>query len=268
MNNFKKTIRERIAGGLLFGACTATIVGSGAVTATGVINRYISENKQKEEERDSFIDLPLMTTVFGEFFYNKTPNWDIVLTNQFEQEFFKGTTKRERDFAINGLKKAVSDFNDMTSFFSYSLTAETDRFACYGIEKTKNKNSSIYFTIDELKNDDEAGLSSIGILIDGEIVSAEISYSKDIVFGKFDERARDLYSASNSVFATVIEHELLHTLGFEDIFKVEQKNTTIMYYALNDNVRTYTKLDKKNVAKFERLIVNKYFHTNEDEIER
>ena len=104
--------------------------------------------------------------------------------------------------------------------------------------------------------------------LDGEIVSAEITYAKDMVFGKFDDNAKDLYSPYNSIFCTVVEHELLHTWGFEDIYTLDPTKPTIMFYQLNDIIRSYTKFDKYLAKKYEEFIIKRTSPKIEDEIER
>lgn len=51
----------------------------------------------------------------------------------------------------------------------------------------------------------------------------------------------------DSILTTVVQHELMHTLGFKDIYDESRKNDTIMYHALNPEVKTYTTEDIEKI---------------------
>ena len=63
----------------------------------------------------------------------------------------------------------------------------------------------------------------------------------------------DSYTADNSLISTIAQHELLHTIGFMDLYSSVD---SIMYYSLNPNIKTYTDLDREQFLKLESIITN------------
>ena len=54
---------------------------------------------------------------------------------------------------------------------------------------------------------------------------------------------------STSLMSFVIKHEMMHSLGFKDLYDSKYFNKTIMFYAFSSftNIGDYTDFDKKNI---------------------
>lgn len=80
-------------------------------------------------------------------------------------------------------------------------------------------------------------------------------YSGEIAFPitiKLDKKFADCYwneDYTQSVLTTIVQHELLHTLGFTDLYdKNEQKNTVMFYNIDGNSVPDYTQRDKNIIS--------------------
>ncbi len=78
--------------------------------------------------------------------------------------------------------------------------------------------------------------------------TAEILYPIEI---KIEDSYADWFwdaEYTQSVLTTIVKHELMHTLGFKDLYNEEDKNRSIMYYGLaNDSPSTYTQEDIEKI---------------------
>ncbi len=198
---------------------------------------------------------------------------EIVLTRQFEQKFYNDTDILQRYLAINGLKNAVEEFNALTTSFNYTLKAETTNFSRYKIEQVSdNSKNKIHLYIKDVPNLQEAGLTTITAYENGEITKSNISIVKEAVFGYWREylSTEKMYSPENSIFSAVLKHELVHTIGFKDIYEMNDNNLSIMFWQIDSdyNIRTYTEYDKSKVAEYENIIFNTKTNETTNEIEK
>lgn len=107
----------------------------------------------------------------------------------------------------------------------------------------------------EIYNNDTTALSNINFRIEklsstlaGHVQYSYNSYSAEITFPitiSVDEKYIDAIwpNSNNSVMTTIVEHELMHTLGFND----STETNSIMYKSLNENLQTYTSFDKTRI---------------------
>lgn len=79
--------------------------------------------------------------------------------------------------------------------------------------------------------------------------SGEISFPISI---KLDKKFADGYwdeAYTQSVLTTIVQHELLHTLGFVDLYDINEQKKSIMYYNFDyKSVKDYTQRDKDIIA--------------------
>ena len=78
--------------------------------------------------------------------------------------------------------------------------------------------------------------------------TAEILYPIDIKIENY--YAEGFWDAeyTQSVLTTIVKHELMHTLGFKDLYEADDKNRSIMYYGLGYNSqKTFTKEDIEKI---------------------
>lgn len=77
--------------------------------------------------------------------------------------------------------------------------------------------------------------------------SGEINYPVSIIL---DDNIQEIYDENgNSLLEHVLKHEMLHTLGFADLYDQKFQGKTIMFYAidLNASFDGYTQTDIKNI---------------------
>ena len=78
--------------------------------------------------------------------------------------------------------------------------------------------------------------------------TAEILYPIEI---KIEDTYTDWFwdaDYTQSLMTTIVKHELMHTLGFKDLYEYSAKNESIMYYAVaDDSCSTYTQEDIEKI---------------------
>ena len=235
----------------IFGAC-AVGVGVGGFIGTYKTAEYFATRPKYDLD-----DLPLIENNYGRKYFSENKNPNVVLTINFEDELKKGT-KEEQQLVVNGLKYAIDQFNSLTNYYNYTLTAETDYFKKFGIEKNTSDNI-IPFTLTDIE---EAGIlaqTHLDAKLNGEITNASIEFDKSNLYYiwasyKDDERTMQ---GDNSFFSTIVQHELAHTTGMVDIYDKNLRGETLMFYQLTYNTPTYTSYDREVYLKFEERLTGK-----------
>ena len=149
-----------------------------------------------------------------------------------------------------------------------NLEDEAKQYVVDGINSLDNISTKINYTIfDSSDYDKDFGLDYIRISLVEDIEdygvspsaagvtiynydekTAEIKYPISIYL---DEHYADGYWDENftqSILTTITQHELMHTLGFCDLYEEEDKSRSIMYYALrSDSAKTYTNEDIEKI---------------------
>ena len=78
---------------------------------------------------------------------------------------------------------------------------------------------------------------------------AEINYPINIYI---DESCQGIYDTNGvSLLSYVIKHEMMHTLGFADLYTDEYYNKSVMYYSIKNGMELndYSKFDEQNIKK-------------------
>lgn len=122
------------------------------------------------------------------------------------------------------------------------IVSDKINYTIYDAKDFEKKNGVRYICIEMCDSiaDHLGGRTSYKI----DNYSGEILMPIKIQIDKMYEDAYFDESYTQSVLTTIVQHELLHTLGFKDIYDLEQRNNTIMYYNLTSNSpRTLTQRD-------------------------
>ena len=235
-----------IAKNVVFGGCVATLA----------IGAYKGLEYIATKPKYNLDGLPLMETAYKTKSFSENKNPYVVITKSLEEEIKKGTEDEEK-MIVGGLKYAVDQFNTLTTFYNYTLVAESDYFVEYGIEKNTSKNT-IPLYIENIEKEKVLALTHFDVKRNGKITNAKIGFNETYLWNVWNEYSDErVYEGTNSCFTSIVQHELLHTIGFVDIYDEELKNTTIMYHSLNRKNKTYSEQDRNNCALLEERITAK-----------
>lgn len=272
MGKLSYNAKRKIKTGLAIGSFTIAF-GSIAGFAT---TRFLQANNDRTNMDLS--DLPLMENDAGNKLYSKNQYCNILLTKQFEKEFFKNQEEDERKLAMIGLTSAVESFNALTNYYHYNLVAETNSFSTYGIQKNTAKTNIIPVTLGDDPNQSEYAETTVYASKNGQIQKCEMRFTEQAVFGVFDicEDYDLMFAPENSAFYTIAQHELGHTIGikdfsYEEIYdSVNHKKMleTVMYYTVVYGIRTYTDYDKTTINDLVSRIDKAKTAKAEEEIEK
>lgn len=139
-----------------------------------------------------------------------------------------------KQYVING----INTLDNISEKINYNIYDEKD------FDTKKNKK---YISIEMC--------DEIGDHLGGNTHYTYDKYSGEISFPisiKLDKKFADGYwdeAYTQSVLTTIVQHELLHTLGFTDLYDANEQKKSIMYYSLDyKSVHDYTQRDKDIIA--------------------
>ncbi len=93
------------------------------------------------------------------------------------------------------------------------------------------------------RDENAAGLTSFNF----DKKTGEILYPIEIKLEKFYADGYWDSEFTQSILTTIVKHELMHTLGFKDLYNEDDKNRSIMYYSLDPKLMTYTQEDVEKI---------------------
>lgn len=140
-----------------------------------------------------------------------------------------GFSEQDRQNIVNG----INGLSEICPNIKYDV-----------LPKYETAQKAIYFSVAGVENMSNAA-GTTHIMYDG--------YSCEIALPIYIDLRADLLDAywdtsfTNSALTTIVKHELMHTLGFDDIYDESRKDDTIMYYSLNPNVTTFTDEDVEKI---------------------
>ncbi len=129
-------------------------------------------------------------------------------------------------------------------------------------EISKNINYTLYDGMDDYDNDNGLNYISISLVDDIEEQEgaggvAKLRYNKftaEIIYPieiEIESQWSDAYwdkEETKSLLTTITKHELMHTLGFKDLYDENDKQRSIMYYATqSDTQQSYTQEDIEKI---------------------
>ena len=164
-----------------------------------------------------------------------TTDYDIPLKAQVKQPITVNLELdgEDRKQAI----KAIQELDDISTKLNYKIL--------------ETNNTSIYADIN---------ISTADNLTDSMNAAGYTQYSYNNRTGyinypitiQIDTSIKDIYDGQGiSVVDYVVKHEMMHTLGFCDLYDNTYFNKSIMWYSIasGKDVNTYTELDKMNIKK-------------------
>ncbi len=212
-----------------------TVVG--APIAGGLLGKYLSDatfnNQQKEiqnqERFDGVSDLMLHND------YNTPITMDVDKNTPLNVSLFNFTDE-ERNDAIN----AIQDLDEISENINYNIL--------------QNDHSSVSqnITISKVSEDELKDMSSspapLGYTsFSYGVKDATIMFPVNIYI---NESVENIYDTNGvSLLSYVLKHEMMHSLGFKDMYTDDYLNKTIMYYQVSPavDINDYTDFDKKNI---------------------
>lgn len=148
----------------------------------------------------------------------------------------KNATEEERQDIIN----AIAQMNNISSGLNFILCDSKDLKLKNNIYIYAGEDIGSYF-----KNDC-FGLTNFTYSNSDLLINFPITVS-------IDEDVRGMHDDQTgaSAFSFILKHELMHALGFVDIYSEEYLNKTIMYYQINANlnISDFTAFDIENIQK-------------------
>lgn len=148
------------------------------------------------------------------------------------------------------------------------MDEQTKTYVVDGINALDNISENINYTIyDASKFDIKSNVEYISIeMVDGLTDYGKSSDAAGCTFFSYDKHSAEIlypidikienYYAdgfwdseyTQSVLTTIVKHELMHTLGFKDLYEEEDRNRSIMYYALGVGTpQTFTQEDVEKI---------------------
>lgn len=138
-------------------------------------------------------------------------------------------TEQEKTLIVD----AIQDLDEISENINYTILDNDNYTITQKIIVRSN---------DSLTQDDAGGLCTITY----NNFTGEISYP---VYIDLDPDCMNYVSTitGESMYTTVVKHEMMHSLGFKDIYNDADKYKTIMYYTVDTDERAldYTSFDKK-----------------------
>ena len=146
--------------------------------------------------------------------------------------------EQAKEYIVDGIQSLdnISENINYTIFDSKDWNSKTN-----GVDYIKFQ---IVDNLEDFGFETAAGVTFFGT----DKKTAEITYPINIMIEKTWQDGYWDETLSQSVLTTIAQHELMHTLGFADLYKPEDKQRSVMYYAIEPNgPRTYTDEDVEKI---------------------
>ena len=128
--------------------------------------------------------------------------------------------------------------------------SENINYTIFDADDFNVKNSIDHISIEMVDSLNDYGLSSAAGATNFNYNqrTAEILYPIDIKIENYYADGFWDSEYTQSVLTTIVKHELMHTLGFKDLYEKEDKNRSIMYYSLGVGTpQTFTQEDVEKI---------------------
>lgn len=207
---------------------TTYMVAAGVMLA-GVTSCFNSKQEElKAQEKFTGISHLMSTSDYG------TP-----LTLPIDESpiavVLQNFTEQEKQDAIN----AINRLDEISENVNYTILEKDDFAIKQKITITNNVDlEKMYPHLDH----------SLGVTeykIDHE--KATIKYP---IYISIDEDCKDIYDTEGvSLMSYVLKHEMMHTLGFADMYSKDYLDKTVMYYTVENGmeINDYSEFDEKNI---------------------
>ena len=212
-----------------------TVVG--APIAGGFLGKYLADasfnNKQKEiQNQERFNGVSDLMLNNG---YNTPITIDVDKNKPINVSLFNFTDEERKD-AIN----AINDLDEISENINYNILENNHSSVSQKITISKIPRTQL---TDMTKDPFVLGFASIKY----SVKDATIMFPVNIYI---NENISDVYNKNGvSVLSYVLKHEMMHSLGFKDMYTDDYLNKTVMYYQVSQDVEisNYTEFDKKNI---------------------
>ncbi len=212
---------------------TTTLIGS-PILITGISYQKFQENlnKQKDiqnQERFDGIGDLMARNQYG------TPLTLDVKDEPYYVQFFNFNDEQKKE-AVDAIKR----LDDISQNLNYKIIDDDDIKV--------NQSIKIYYTTTEEMLNLSSNSSAIGYInYNYDNSSATISYPINIYVSNYVDNIYDENGVS--LLSYVIKHEMMHSLGFCDLYYDEYLNKSIMYYQVDKNLynNDFTEFDEQNI---------------------
>lgn len=185
----------------------------------------------------------------------KWKEYDKNTFGEYEKYFYK---------TENGLVKKLVLNKDPIPIIIGNMSEESRQYVIDAIKELDNISEKINYKIYDAKNFKKTdNLRYISIEINNDVTESiggttniysikhtgEIIMPIQIVINQKYEDAFFDYDYTQSALTTIVKHELLHTLGLKDLYDIEEREQSIMYYSIDNlSQKTFTERDKEVIS--------------------
>ena len=188
------------------------------------------QRELKSQERFKGIEQYLNKNTFG------TPlTMDIDASDPIKVEF-KNFNEDERQ----DMKNAINELDEISQNLNYTILDNGNTHVEQKIVVQKIADEDLK----EMLQKDNVG-GHVDYTVDN--LKAKITYPINIYISDICDNVMS-ETGNTSLLSYVLKHEMMHSLGFTDMYENKDIGTTIMYYSATENtVETFTDLDKSNI---------------------
>ncbi len=212
-----------------------TVVG--APIAGGFLGKYLADvsfnNKQKEiQNQERFNGVSDLMLNNG---YNTPITIDVDKNKPINVSLFNFTDEERKD-AIN----AINDLDEISENINYTIIDNAYSKVTQNITISKISKDQL-----ELMSQNPLTLGYTSFQF--SIKEAKIAFPVNIYI---NESVENIYDTNGvSLLSYVLKHEMMHSLGFKDMYTDDYLNKTVMYYQVSPavDINDYTDFDKKNI---------------------
>ena len=237
-----KVLGRSKIGNLLFGAVCLSVVGGEVIDSLGLFHKEFDYAKMLRSKTNAPLHI-------------NEGKYQLVFDEQFEKELntFQDVEQKQ---VVGAFTCAVDEFNKLSSNIKFELLAESKNFEQYGVPQY-SQGKKIPITITTKDMGSSIAYTYLHSNLTGQILDSSMEFAKkymDCVW-QISKDKNELYTPKNNIIYTVMEHETLHLLGFDDLYD-KNRGYSIMRYDLSAATKEYTEFDKKALALYNYTFAN------------
>ena len=231
------------------------IAGAALLTTIGIFGTACSSKNSTTSTPKFETVLNLMRNENNMPVHVEAGEYQLYITEQFVNDI-KSLTNETKKSAVDGIKKAVEEFNTYSSNIKFSLAAEDESYVNFGAYPATKASNAISVYIERDKEGD-ASRSDIKCDQNGKIIESSVTFNREYLFGTWvSYNDLELLNQPENTYArTIAEHQLMHLIGFEDT-KGPNRSNTITRYDLSKQTKEFTDYDKWTIAQYNYEFAN------------